>query len=116
MPQNLLIVEDNMIIAMDLKERLEQFGYQVCAIAQTGESAVVMASRAHPDLILMDIGLGKGIDGIEAAQLIRNRQPTPVIFVTGNSHLLDDKELYLDKPFDEQELLSIIKKLIGCPE
>jgi DNA-binding response OmpR family regulator len=109
----ILIVEDNMIIAMDMKERLESHGFEIPAIAQNGEMAVRLAKEVRPDLILMDIGLGSGIDGIQAALQIRSAQDTRVIFLTGNSHLLSKHEMFLDKPFDEEELLELIHTTIS---
>ena len=63
----ILIVEDEAIVAMDLRLHLQDLGYAVSGLASTGEEAVAMAARTRPSLVLMDISLGAGMDGIEAA-------------------------------------------------
>ena len=79
------IVEDERIVAADLEEKLSAMGYDVCAIAYSGEHAVSMVEREHPDLVLMDIKLEGSIDGIEAANLIKKRFNVPVIYLTAFS-------------------------------
>ena len=67
----ILLVEDDNIIAMDLKNRLETMGYTVLDTAASGEEAIEKADVTHPDLILMDITLKGPMDGVEAAERIR---------------------------------------------
>lgn len=102
----ILIVEDEAICAEDLREILEQSGYTVCSIFSTGEQAVAGFSALQPDLVLMDIGLGDGIDGIQAAAQITSRSSIPVVFLTAyhdTDTLSRAKEInpygYLVKPF-----------------
>ena len=64
----LLIVEDEMIIANDMKMMLEASGYEVCGIAKSVEKAIIILSEHKPDLVLIDINLSKGNEGIELAQ------------------------------------------------
>jgi AmiR/NasT family two-component response regulator len=78
----ILIVEDEAIFAEDMREMLEQSGYAVCSIFSSGEEAVAGFPALRPDLVLMDIGLGDGIDGIEAAAAITSQFPVPVVFLT----------------------------------
>ena len=80
--QRILIVEDETIFAEDLREMLEQSGYSVCSIFSSGEQAVEGFPGLQPDLVLMDIGLGEGIDGIQAAEQITSGFPVPVVFLT----------------------------------
>jgi CheY-like chemotaxis protein len=80
--QRILIVEDEAICAEDLREILEQSGYSVCSIFSSGEQAVAGFPGLQPDLVLMDIGLGGEIDGIQAAAQITSRFPVPVVFLT----------------------------------
>ena len=81
-PARILIVEDERIVAASLKLSLEQAGYVVPGSAGTGEQAVSMAMELQPDLILMDINLGSGMDGVDAVRRIHNNAPVPVIFLT----------------------------------
>lgn len=80
-----LIVEDEPLIALDLKMRVEDFGLTVCGIADSGAQAIALAKDAAPDLILMDLCLKDDIDGVAAASRIRDRSVVPIIFVTANS-------------------------------
>ncbi|WP_034607441.1 hybrid sensor histidine kinase/response regulator [Megalodesulfovibrio gigas] len=112
----IMIVDDERIVALDIKNTLERLGYKVPAICSTGEEAVEKAAELTPDLILMDIKLRGEMDGVQAAELIHTRQGTPIIFLTAYS---DEKTLeraklsepfgYLIKPFEERELHSNIE-------
>ncbi len=113
----ILIVEDEIIVAEDLKEILEGMGYRVTGIAGTGTEAVDLAGRLRPDLILMDIVLDSSeIDGIEAAERIRRKSDIPVIYVTA---FADDATLdrakatgptgYIIKPYNERDLRTAIE-------
>jgi len=113
--ERILIVEDEKIIALDLQRRLERFGYSVVGMASDGMEAVALAKERAPDIILMDIMLAGGMDGIEAAGQIRDRYGVPVIFLTAYT---DEKTLerakevepfgYILKPFKERELYTTI--------
>ncbi len=81
----ILVVEDESIVALDLQDRLEETGYSVPALARTGELAINKAREVQPDLILMDINLAGQIDGIEAAETIRQDFDIPIIFLTAFS-------------------------------
>ena len=112
----ILIVEDELIVAEDLKMTLTRLGYDVIAIAETGERAIEIARSGHPDLILMDIMLTGKIDGIMAAEQICARQDIPVIYVTAyaDEPLLQRAKLtcpfgYIIKPFSDRELHSNIE-------
>ncbi|CAK0762300.1 two-component system, response regulator PdtaR [Gammaproteobacteria bacterium] len=112
----IMIVEDEVITAMDIKQTLEKLGYNVVAIESTGEKAVECACEKKPDLILMDISLAGEIDGIEAAERIYLDSDISVIYLTAYA---DEKFLerakvtqpfgYLLKPFNERELHSNIE-------
>ena len=78
----ILVVEDEAIVAMGIKQKLEELDYAVVDIVFTGEDAVQTALREEPDLILMDIVLKGKMDGIEAAAKIRNQLDIPVIYLT----------------------------------
>ncbi len=107
----ILIVEDEMIVALDLEDRLTTMGYDVIGAVQTGEEAVAQATALRPDLILMDIMLKGQIDGIAAASQINELFSIPIIFLTAST---DEKTLerakvtgpfaYVLKPFEDREL------------
>jgi CheY-like chemotaxis protein len=114
--KQILIVEDELIVAEDLKFTLTNMGYDVIAIASTGEDAIEIAESGHPDLILMDIMLAGKITGITTAEQIHIRQDIPVIYVTAYADetlLQRIKQTppfgYIIKPFDEHELRATIE-------
>ncbi len=82
----LLLVEDDALIAMNEKMQLQKIGYSVDHVL-TGEAAVTVAlnSDSRPDLVLMDIDLGKGIDGTQAAEQILNERDMPVVFLSSHT-------------------------------
>ena len=105
------IVEDEVLVARDIKSCLEKLGYQVIGTAARGDDAVTRVLGERPDLILMDINLKGDMDGIEAADRIRAEADLPIIFCTAYSN---DETLarakvtvpygYVLKPFDNREL------------
>ena len=111
----ILIVEDEAIVAMDLKLHLQDLGYGVAGLASGGEEAIALAARMKPALVLMDISLGAGMDGIEAARHVQ-AMDVPVVFLTAfadETTLARAKDSgpygYLLKPFDERTLHSTIE-------
>jgi len=113
---SILIVEDNNIVMLELKDRLEETGYNVVGYAPSGVEAIKKAEESHPDLIMMDIRLKGEMDGIDAAARIKNELDIPVIYLTAHT---DDDTLqrakitepygYVIKPFEERELFSTIE-------
>jgi len=113
---NILVVEDERIVARDIARRLHRLGYTVCASATSGPEAIVHAAQTQPDLILMDIVLPGPMDGIEAAAQIRAHADIPVIYLTAHA---DDSTLqrakttepfgYLLKPFDTRVMQTTIE-------
>lgn len=107
----ILIVEDESIVAEDIRRTLQSLGYNVPAVVSSGEEAINMAKENSPELVLMDIMLKGKMDGIEAAGQIRSHFNIPVVYLTAYS---DDKILerakitepfgYIIKPFNEREL------------
>src|SRR5213082_1786471 len=112
----MLVVEDESLLAEDIQERLRTLGYEVPAVAHSGEEALAGAARTRPDLVLMDIRLKGEMDGIETARVLRERFSLPVIYLTGEA---DDATLdrakateplgYLLKPIEEKRLYSTIE-------
>ncbi|NLE30385.1 MAG: response regulator [Phycisphaerae bacterium] len=112
----ILVVEDENIVAKDVENRLKNMGYKVPAIAATGEDAIAKVEEHRPDLVLMDIMLRGTMDGVTAAEKIRHQFNVPVIYVTAYSDqsTLDRAKIsepygYLLKPFEERELHSTIE-------
>ena len=107
----ILVVEDERIIALNLKENLESLGYSVVGIAASGQQAIEKATQLRPDLVLMDIRLRGDMDGIQAAEQIWESLSIPVIYVTGHSDqsTLERAKItapfgYVLKPVKEKEL------------
>jgi chemotaxis response regulator CheB len=113
---NLLIVEDEGIVALNLQKRLEELGYRVRTSVRTGEEAVAAVGSTEPDLVLMDIRLPGPMDGTEAARAIWQKYQVPVIYVTAYA---DDETLdrvrtteaygYIVKPFKPGEMHAAIQ-------
>lgn len=108
---NILIVEDESIVAMEIRMTLEGLGYSVAAIVDTGEKTIEKAGQGKLDIILMDIGLRSKMDGIEAADRIRSFSDVPIIFLTNHADeaRLERAKLiqpfgFLLKPVQEREL------------
>ncbi len=112
----ILVVEDEKIVALDINNTLNKLGYDVPALVASGDEAIQAVKRTKPDLVLMDIVLKGDIDGIEAAEVIRHRYGTPLVFLTAYA----DEEIlrrvkhiepfgYILKPFQEKELYSTIE-------
>ncbi|RZM75694.1 EAL domain-containing response regulator [Leptolyngbya iicbica] len=106
-----LVVEDEVVIAMDLQATLIKLGYDVPTIATSGEDAIHQAIALQPDIVLMDIHLGQGLDGIDAAQQIVETLEIPIVYLTAYA---DEATLtrarttlpfgYVLKPFEPREL------------
>jgi len=82
MPARILIVEDDQIIAADLRLRVEGLGHEVIGISISGEEAIELAWQFKPDLVLMDIQLDTAINGVEAARIIQEHTGASILFVT----------------------------------
>ncbi len=112
----LLIVEDEVIIANDMKLMLEAVGYDVCGLVRSSEKALVLLADKKPDLILVDINLGKGMEGIELGRAIHEKFQLPFIFCTSysDSHTVAEAKQvrpngYLLKPFTKDDLYVAIE-------
>ena len=108
---NVLVVEDEFIIANYIKKTLRDLGYEVPAVASTGEDAIKKAGEFNPDIVLMDIVLKGEMDGIQAAYQICSRYKIPIIYLTAyeDEDTLDRAKIteplgYILKPFQESDL------------
>lgn len=114
--EKVLIVEDERIVAEDIRMSLERIGYLVCGLALSGSEAIEKVKELRPDIVLMDIVLGREMDGIEAASKIRSSFEIPVVYLTayGDERTLERAKVtepfgYIIKPFEEKELKSTIE-------
>ncbi|MBF0336479.1 MAG: response regulator [Nitrospirae bacterium] len=112
---NILVVEDEIVIARDIESKLKKIGYNVPAIAASGEEAIKLAGEVHPTLILMDIMLEGKMDGVEAAGQIDKLYGIPIIYLTAHSDLdtlhrakITEPFGYILKPFSQRDLLVTI--------
>jgi len=94
----ILIVEDETIIAYALRLRLERNKYIIGPLTMSGEEAINNVNTFKPDIILMDIKLKGDIDGIETARLISNEKDIPIVYITGNTNLLNTDRFRMAKP------------------
>jgi signal transduction histidine kinase len=113
---NILIVEDERIIALDLKERLLRLGYGVIGIASRAETVLQFITDGHPDLVLMDIRLRGEVSGIEIATQIRSHFDLPVVFLTAHADaatleaaLATHPFGYIVKPFADHDLSTTLQ-------
>jgi DNA-binding LytR/AlgR family response regulator len=117
---DIMVVEDDMIIAADISMQLTQLGYNVSAILPKGEDALAQLQNSQPDIILMDVGLKGDLDGVDTAQEILNNYEIPVIFLTANS----DPETFrrakhtrpfafITKPFEAIDLERSLELLVS---
>jgi len=117
------IIEDEVILAMALTLMLEDWGHQVVGTADTEIGAMVLVKDERPDLVVMDIRLGRRDNGLRAARLIRASSDVPIVFCTayadsppiqaqvaaiGNTHLIG-------KPFSFQELATKVRERLDEP-
>jgi len=117
MPERkVLVVEDERIVALDIKNRLESLGYGITGIVHSGEDAVVHARDHRPDIVLMDIMLEGHMDGIEAARVIQGEYEIPVIFLTAYSDeitiqraKLSEPYGYILKPFEGRDIHTVVE-------
>ncbi|MBN1531496.1 MAG: PAS domain S-box protein [Spirochaetes bacterium] len=115
MKERILIVEDEPIIAMDVSNSLRNHGYRVTGIASSDDEAMKLFASSRPDIVLMDIVLQDGSDGIDTARRIRVESDIPIIFMTAHADPATVERArdiapsgYLNKPINERDLFSNI--------
>lgn len=109
--KQILIVEDELIIAEDVKYSLISSGFEVFEVVATGSDSIRLAGELKPDAILMDILLEGDMSGIEAAMEIKRTSKVPIVFCTALTDentkrmaSLTEPHGYITKPFEESEL------------
>jgi two-component system, response regulator PdtaR len=118
-----LIVEDESIIAEDMKETFVNWGFDVVGVIPNGRAALLVAKDAHPDLLVLDVKIGGDLNGVETAIVIRSFFETelPIIFISGRPAtdypILNalDSYIYLSKPLNSESLLHAMNSInIPC--
>ena len=114
--KRILIVDDDRTTVSVIRLYLEDYGYEVADTALNGKDAIEMARSMRPDLVLMDIYLGKGLDGIDAAEIITKHFKIPVVFVTvhADKATLERAKFiepagFINKPLRETDLRTTIE-------
>jgi len=117
-----MIVEDEVIPALSLEHHLKRQGFEVCDLMGSGEDALKRIESEQPDLVLMDVYLGKGLSGIESARIIQSRFRVPIIYMTGYADEKTVREMeeteplgYFIKPVHLEELEQLIRKVFYAP-
>lgn len=112
-----LIVEDEIVVASEIKLRLEAMGFSVIGIVNNGRDAIAQANEHYPDVILMDITLKGKMNGLEATREINKETDIPVIFITAHTDTptLDSARKasshgIFTKPFSDDELMAAIQQ------
>lgn len=113
---SVLIVEDERMIAKALEMRLKTLGYAVASVAANAEAGISDAVALQPDIVLMDITLGSGMDGTEAAERIRKQVDIPIVYLTAHSDTFTFDRAkqtgpfgYLIKPYENKDLRAAIE-------
>ncbi|MGP9790117.1 response regulator [Roseinatronobacter sp. NSM] len=110
------IIEDEPLIALDIKSIVTEMGHEVTGIARTHSEAVALGTRTRPDLILADIHLADDSSGVEAvAELLRDNADIPVIFITAYPERLltgekPEPAFLITKPFEEEQVRSAVSQ------
>src|SRR6266536_2039149 len=111
-----LIIEDEILIAEELRERLSRLGFYVIAAVDSADEGIAIATRERPDLVLMDIRLKGEKDGVQAAKEIRQHVDVPIVYLTAHSDELTvnrakatEHDGFILKPFQRRELQSTIE-------
>jgi two-component system sensor histidine kinase/response regulator len=118
--REILIVEDEGIVALDLRHNLEKSGYSVTGVAASGEQALDILERHRPNLVLMDIELAGGLSGTETAKIVQERFKIPVVYLTAYTDATTLQAIgetgehgFLAKPIRNQDLLPVVKLAIA---
>jgi two-component system, response regulator PdtaR len=116
MKPRILIVEDEMLIALDMEAAITDLGFEAVGIASDAKSAIRLAST-KPDIALVDLHLRDGLTGIHIGERLSVDYGVTVVFVTANPRILDGGVNgtlgVVEKPFNDAEMLSVIEFALG---
>ncbi|MHA1728580.1 MAG: response regulator, partial [Promethearchaeota archaeon] len=114
--KKILIVEDEWVVAKDIRESIESLGYKVTSIENSGEQALLTVKHDQPDLVIMDIKIKGEMDGIETANRMKTQNNLPIVYITAycNEEILQRAKIsepygYIIKPFKLQELHAVLE-------
>ena len=115
-----LIVEDELFVALDLEDAMVEMGFSVCGVAATQDRAYSLAASEQPDVVLMDVCLQGGQEGIEAARCLREACRAEVVFVTGHTDRATLERIHeevpgapvLTKPISHARLAEVVVALV----
>lgn len=118
--EKILVVEDEPLVGLEIKEDLENLGYRVPEIVTAGEDVLPSVARHLPDLVIMDIRIEGAVDGIEAAYQLKAEFDIPILYLTAFSDSQTLKraaatspDAFLLKPFDERELAANVEMILA---
>ena len=113
-----LVAEDEFIIALEIKQLIEDMGFEVTSLVSTALEAITKSEADKPNIILMDVQLSGSLNGIEAANIINYKHNIPIIFLTNrnNEHILEQdksatKHKAIKKPVDILQLSELLKQI-----
>lgn len=116
MSRTIFIVENEFIIAEDLKSTVERLGYRVVGMGKSAADAMQQLTRQQPELVLLDVQLSGQMEGLQVAEVL-NKQDIPFLFVTSYSDAASRREMdatrplgYLTKPFNQEDVQRALKK------
>jgi CheY-like chemotaxis protein len=114
---NVLIVEDEPVVALDLSATVQHEGHRVCAVATSGEEAIELAAALDPDVVFMDYKLEGELNGLQAAKQIRARQRARIVFVTAQQDPATRREImasepfaFIPKPFSDRAVVEVLHR------
>ena len=114
-----IIVEDNLILSILYETMMKEMVFKTVGDVKSGKRAVELVRKYNPDVVIMDIMLEGEIDGVEAANMIREFSDVPILFITGNSDPANherarkvDNSDFLVKPINEERLKSVVSMLL----
>jgi len=117
---SILIVEDEVLIATDMKMSLIELGYSIAGIAASGMKAIELASKNNPDVIFMDIKIKGNIDGIETAKIIYEKLQKRVVFITAHADPATVERAtecnplaFISKPVEDFQFKDIIENALS---
>lgn len=117
---NIMVVEDEMIIAAKISMYLTELGYEVTGIFPRGEEALVVIEEKQPDILLLDINLKGRLDGVETAQAMQEKFDVPIVYLTANADEANFKRAkstrpyaFISKPFKKLDLQRALELVIS---
>lgn len=109
---NILVVEDDALIAEELRYQVTKLGHNVVAVVHSGEDAIELASAHHPDLILMDLRPSGRMDGLEAGLYLQQSLGIVIVYVTATP-VPSRMQHYISKPFVPSTIALVLEKALG---